>query len=85
MIGSARAKNHHLQINANLGGRQTRTMDRLHGFKHVTHQQMQLVGIKTLHGLSDAQQARIAHFQNGVDGHEAGPENCCSSPHSQES
>jgi len=72
-IGLVTAKNHHLQIDPDLRRGQSSAVGRMHGVEQVNDQAMERGGVKGLHRLGQAQQARIAHFENFTHRHLATP------------
>jgi hypothetical protein len=58
-----------LQVHPDLRRGQTSAVGRHHRLLQVHHQLVQLGRVEAGDGLGVAQQARIAHFQDGVDGH----------------
>ncbi|MCY1374547.1 hypothetical protein D9M69_618960 [compost metagenome] len=70
-VGHAAAEDHHLQVHADLRRGQARAVGGGHGVEQIGHQLVQLGGVERGHGTRHAQQARVAHFQDGLNGHGA--------------
>ena len=66
---AADAEDHDLQRHADLRRREAGAVQGVHGVVHVRQQRTQLGGIECFDGLRRLQQQRLAHAQNGSDGH----------------
>src|SRR5690606_41489346 len=61
------SENDELQVDTDLRSGQPDALGVRHGLEHVGDQGMQCGRVELLDGLGDAQQSRIAHFQDGMN------------------
>ena len=63
------SENHHRQVDPDLRRRQACAVGIVHRVEQIDDECLQRRRIEDLHGLRDAQQARVAHLENFADGH----------------
>ncbi len=63
------AHDHDCQVHADLRRGEADAFGGCHRLEHVPDQCIEIRAVESKHGFRDAEQARVAHFQNFMDGH----------------